>query len=1114
MMFNRLTNLLLGNLRKQLMVGMAVVIASMMTLFVWSHTRRNVAEETKRHELQETVLAESVATSSAIWVNSRDYSGLQEVVSSITRYPNLRYFIVLDARGQVLAHSDPSKIGLYLAVLPQQQDQTALIQTTTLDEVISPITFAGAPIGWVRLGIDRAYLNDEVAQLQRDGLVFTLIGTLLSILIAVLASRYLTRRLTAIQQVADAVNAGQTTARVILSGDDEAARLARQFNGMLDSLALREAALKESEERFRRIFEHSSSVMLLIDPATGTIVEGNRTAVDYYGYSKERLADLSINDINTLPAELVAEERQRALHEERNYFIFQHRLASGEIRDVEVHSTPIESSGRMLLYSIVHDITARKQAEEKLRASEQEFHSLAESMPQIVWITRPDGWNIYFNQQWVDYTGLTLEESYGHGWILPFHPEDQQRAWDAWQQATQHYATYSLECRLRRADGAYRWWLIRGVPLRSPSGAILKWFGTCTDIEAIKQTAAALQASEEQYRLLLQYLPVGVVVYAPDTKVLLANSVATLLLGLSWEQMQGKGAVDPTWCFVREDGHPLPVAEYPVSRVVATGQPVEGILLGIDRPASVPSGAEPTGRGEQPDRPGGSNRVWVLANAFPQFDDAGKMRQVEVTFIDLTARKKLEEIQHFLAKTSRSHADESFFEELARYLSQSLGMFYVCIDRLEGDGLNATTLAIWCDSHFEDNTTYALKDTPCGDVVGNQVCCFPASVCQLFPRDQVLQDLCAESYIGVTLFSHSGQPIGLIAVIGRAPLADRPLAESILKLVAIRAAGELERLFAEENLQLSASVFSHSREGILITEADGTIVKVNEAFTRITGYSSEEVAGKNPRLLSSGHQSKEFYALFWHELSEKGYWSGEFCNRRKNGEVYAELLTVSAVRNTEGKTQHYVALFSDISALKEHEHQLEHIAHFDTLTNLPNRVLLADRLHQGMTQVQRRNQILAVVFLDLDGFKTINDDHGHAIGDQLLRQVAARMQQALREGDTLARMGGDEFVAVILDLIDIESSIPILNRLLAAAAEPVQVGSLVLQVSASLGTTFHPQSQDIDADQLLRQADQAMYQAKISGKNRYQLFGTNLDSHLHLHYENSPGAHEARTGSA
>ena len=136
---------------------------------------------------------------------------------------------------------------------------------------------------------------------------------------------------------------------------------------------------------------------------------------------------------------------------------------------------------------VFHDVTEKRRAEEALRKSEQEFRTLAEVVPQIVWATRPDGWNIFFNQQWMDYTGLTLDESYGHGWNTPFHPDDKQRAWDAWQRATQHNETYLLECRLRRADGVYRWWLIHGTPMRGANGEIQKWFGTCTDIEEIKQ---------------------------------------------------------------------------------------------------------------------------------------------------------------------------------------------------------------------------------------------------------------------------------------------------------------------------------------------------------------------------------------------------------------------------------------------------------------------------------------------------------------------------------------------------------------------------------------------------------------------------------------------------
>jgi diguanylate cyclase (GGDEF)-like protein/PAS domain S-box-containing protein len=306
---------------------------------------------------------------------------------------------------------------------------------------------------------------------------------------------------------------------------------------------------------------------------------------------------------------------------------------------------------------------------------------------------------------------------------------------------------------------------------------------------------------------------------------------------------------------------------------------------------------------------------------------------------------------------------------------------------------------------------------------------------------------------------------------------------------------------AEAKLHLAANVFSHAREGIIITDASGTIIDVNEAFTRITGYGREEALGQNPRILKSGRQDKAFYEVIWRDLTEQGHWSGEIWNRRKDGEVYAELLTISSVRDAAGAVQQYAGLFSDITAMMQHQSQLEHIAHFDALTSLPNRVLLADRLQQAKAQALRRNQQLAVAFLDLDGFKTINDQHGHDAGDQVLVKLAQRMKQALREGDSLARLGGDEFVAVLIDLEDQAASLPMLSRLLLACAQSVQVGDLSLHVSASLGVTFYPQAQDIDADQLIRQADQAMYQAKLAGKNRYHIFDATQDSSIRGHHE-------------
>jgi len=310
---------------------------------------------------------------------------------------------------------------------------------------------------------------------------------------------------------------------------------------------------------------------------------------------------------------------------------------------------------------------------------------------------------------------------------------------------------------------------------------------------------------------------------------------------------------------------------------------------------------------------------------------------------------------------------------------------------------------------------------------------------------------------------------------------------------------ELKR--TQEELQLAASVFHNSREGITITDTNGTIVDVNEAFSDITGYSREEVIGQNPRILSSGRHNQEHYANMWQALIHKGHWYGEIWNRRKSGEVYPEMLTISTVRDAQGQAQNYVALFSDITTAKVHEEHLEHIAHYDALTSLPNRVLLADRLKQAMLQVQRRAQRLAVVYLDLDGFKNINDLHGHEAGDHLLVALAIRMKSALREGDTLARIGGDEFVAVLVDLADAPESMPMLNRLLLAASEPVVFEDQHLRVTASLGVTLYPQEEEIDADQLQRQADQAMYQAKVSGKNCFHFFDATHDRHVREHHE-------------
>ena len=310
-----------------------------------------------------------------------------------------------------------------------------------------------------------------------------------------------------------------------------------------------------------------------------------------------------------------------------------------------------------------------------------------------------------------------------------------------------------------------------------------------------------------------------------------------------------------------------------------------------------------------------------------------------------------------------------------------------------------------------------------------------------------------------------------------------------------------ERIENEKRLRLAASVFTHASEGISITDTAGTILEVNDSFTRITGYPREEAIGNNPRILKSGLQSKEFYERMWQTLREEGQWSGEIWNRAKNGNIYAEHLTINAIRDTHGNVIEYVAHCSDITALKEHELQLERMSHYDSLTGLPNRVLFTNRLRQAMSLARRRDQKITVAYLDIDGFKEINSRYGHAAGDSMLITLAARFKLLLGEGDTLARLGGDEFILVLLDLGEPGASEPVLKQLLSAAQEEATIDGQAMKLSASIGVTVYPQDEELDEDGLVRQADQAMYLAKQDGRNCYRIFDPGQDVTIHGRHE-------------
>lgn len=301
-----------------------------------------------------------------------------------------------------------------------------------------------------------------------------------------------------------------------------------------------------------------------------------------------------------------------------------------------------------------------------------------------------------------------------------------------------------------------------------------------------------------------------------------------------------------------------------------------------------------------------------------------------------------------------------------------------------------------------------------------------------------------------------------------------------------------QRRKAEDGLRLSAKVFEQNSEAIMITDADYAIVSVNRAFTEITGYSEVEAVGRNPRFLSSGRQNQGFYQNFYATLVRTGLWRGEIWNKRKNGEIFPQWSTVSVLRDEAGAVTHYIAVFLDITERKKEEERIQYLANYDVLSGLPNRYLLNDRLDQALNLAQRHQTKLAVLFIDLDHFKNINDSLGHDIGDELLKAVAQRLKACLRRSDTIARQGGDEFIALLGDLNSEDEVTFVAEKMIESLRSEFKIGELQLSISLSIGVSIYPDDGET-AVQLLRNADMAMYRAKDSGRNQFQYYEAEMN---------------------
>ena len=678
----------------------------------------------------------------------------------------------------------------------------------------------------------------------------------------------------------------------------------------------KEEAIRESERRHRQMFENTRAVQLLLDPESGAIIDANMAACDFYGYTVEELRTMRIWNINVAGEERIREKLREAATQDNSYFVFRHMRANGEIRDVEVHSGPIDVGGRHLLYSIIHDVTERKRTERALQQSEEKFRSIFDhASVGIVQSTR-DGHLVTAN--------VTMARMLGYDSVDELLQVDMAR--DVWFSAAEReylfrkfeprgYAT-DVEVRWKRRDGIPIWVQINAHAIKSPSGATY-FEGFIYDITNRKLAEDSLAAANTQRKAVLDAATrVSIIATDPGGTITVFNTGAERLLGYSASEMIGRRSLD--------DLHdPQELAARGSELTAELQRPVEG-------------------------------------------------------FDALVQRAAVEEVE-------------------------------------------------------EREWTYVRA--------GGERRTFLVSVTALRAEDG-----------SITGFLHVGTDI-------------------------------TERKEAEEMLRTQSAAMTASMDGIGIVDDRLRFTHVNDALAKLHGYTrAQSMIGHTLDDLYDGPERERLLNNIIPAVRSRGRWRGEATGRRRDGFSFPQEISLTAIDD-----HGMVCVVRDITERTYAEEQIKHLAYHDALTGLPNRLLFKDRLTVALSHAQRDNTRAAVLYLDLDRFKIINDSLGHNVGDQLLQAVATRIASCVRESDTVARLGGDEFTLLVPALGHSEDAAVVAQKILDAIRYPFHIEGREFFTTTSVGISIYPED-GTDAATLIKNADTAMYQAKELGRDNYQLF--------------------------
>lgn len=616
------------------------------------------------------------------------------------------------------------------------------------------------------------------------------------------------------------------------------------------------------------------------------------------------------------------------------------------------------------------------------------------------------------------------------GYLKFVHNDDLLEVQLSQQQALERGGRYQVDFRILRLDGELRWLHSEGYVELNGEGKAIQVFGIFQDVTQGKRIERQLKQRESQLRAVTDAAQSLIMITRiQDGLVRFCNPSCQRLLGISPDELVGRS--------IREF-YPNPQDRELLLKQVEIDQALSNYKLTLRRADN----------------------------------------QKEITFLVGLQKIHYEGEACFVADL----VDITSMLEAQAALTDSEERFRLFAEH--APGVFWLAKPDWSGVDFLSRGFEQITHLSCRDVLEGRLSFFQA----IHPddRDKVIAQLSNQGDTPSQVEYRVLRADGSIRYVRNMSFATFDAAGHIRNIAGI---GEdiTESNLSTQRLKLAASVFENTAEAIVVSDARNRIVSVNSAFTRITGYHQAEVKGQNPKMLSSGKQGDEFYQSMWVDLRDKGRWQGEVWNKRKNGELYAEWLSITVLKNAKGEIENYVAVFSDVTDRKEQEELIRYQANYDALTALPNRVLFNDRLNQAIVNAKRSGTRGAVMFIDLDHFKEVNDTLGHDAGDQLLKSVADRLRKSTRESDTVARMGGDEFTVMLPQFSSVSATGKVAEKIIEELSKVFLLGDSRAHISASIGITIFPDDGQ-ELKRVLQNADQAMYAAKSAGRRTYRFF--------------------------